>query len=413
MNGITKLQISDRKINPFGGINFIISAMREKKIDELIDKHLGKRPKQANYSYSDVILSWIYANLCGAERLEDIQHIRTLFHIPGLKVPSSDRISQIFRSLATKKEIFKGTTGIEHEFNTHSSLNNLMFDIISKLNLLKNQDYILDYDNTVIECEKFDSKKSYLLCNGYQPAVCFINKLPVYIENRNGNSPAKYKLNETLERGLEFLWTKGININKIRSDSAAYQSKIFKLLDKHPSIEYFIRVPVSKYFCKKVFTIKKWEYKRNFEAEIGDKPFFVFGKWRRLLAIRKQDSEGEYTYSGILTNNLTMVNQEVLFFYNQRGAIERNFDDLKNNFNWSRLPFSFLNENTVFLIIGAIAHIIYQYVINAFSKKLKFVKKNFRLKNFIFNFITVGSEWVDQNILRLYTSKPYQKLMIC
>jgi hypothetical protein len=56
MNGITKLQISNRKINPFGGINFIISAMREKKIAELIDKQLGKRPRQARYSYSDVIL---------------------------------------------------------------------------------------------------------------------------------------------------------------------------------------------------------------------------------------------------------------------------------------------------------------------------------------------------------------------
>jgi hypothetical protein len=56
MNGITNLQISDRKINPYGGINFIISAMREKKIDELIDNRLGKRPKQVQFSYSDILL---------------------------------------------------------------------------------------------------------------------------------------------------------------------------------------------------------------------------------------------------------------------------------------------------------------------------------------------------------------------
>jgi len=87
--------------------------------------------------------------------------------------------------------------------------------------------------------------------------------------------------------------------------------------------------------------------------------------------------------------------------------MERNFDDLKNNFNWSRLPFSFLNENTVFLIISAIAYIIYQYIINIFSKKVDFVKKNFWLKNFIFHFITVGSEWIDYKTLRLYTNKAY------
>ncbi|MBA7520755.1 hypothetical protein ES705_12852 [subsurface metagenome] len=92
-----------------------------------------------------------------------------------------------------------------------------------------------------------------------------------------------------------------------------------------------------------------------------------------------------------------MTDKEVFFFYNQRGAIERNFDDLKNNFNWGRLPFSFLNENTVFLIISVIAYIIYQYIINTFSTKVKFVKKTFRLKNFIFHFITVGSEWIGLN----------------
>ena len=69
-----------------------------------------------------------------------------------------------------------------------------MLDIILKFKLLKREkNYLLDYDNTIIECEKYDSKKTYLHYSGYQPGVCFINKIPVYIENHNGNSPAKYK----------------------------------------------------------------------------------------------------------------------------------------------------------------------------------------------------------------------------
>ncbi len=108
-----------------------------------------------------------------------------------------------------------------------------------------------------------------------------------------------------------------------------------------------------------------------------------------------------------------MTNKEVFSFYNQRGAIERNFDDLKNNFNWSRLPFSFLNENSVFLIISAIAYIIYQYIIRKFAKKVEFVKRTFRLKNFIFHFMTVGSEWENNTKLILYTEKNYQILMRC
>jgi len=213
MNGIPKLQISSRKINPFGGINFIISAMKEKKIDELIDKYLGKRPKQANYSYSDILLSWIYSNLCGAERIEDIQQTRSLFNIPNLKMPSSDRISQIFRSLATPIEIFNSTSGVKHQFNIHNGLNNLMLNVALKLKMLKKDtEYTLDYDNTVIDCEKYDSKPTYLKTSGYQPGVCFINKIPVYIENRNGNSSAQVRIKETIERGFKLLENKGITI---------------------------------------------------------------------------------------------------------------------------------------------------------------------------------------------------------
>ncbi len=293
MDGNVKLQISNQKINPFGGINFIISEIKKKKIDELIDNQLGIRPKQAKYSYSDVILSWIYSNLCGAERLEDIQHIKTLFNIPGLKIPSSDRVSQIFRSLVTETEIFEGRKDIKHQFNIHRSLNDLMLDIILKLNLLEeNRDYVLDYDNTVIACEKYDSNFTYLQFMGYQPGVCFINKIPIYIENRNGNSPAKYKMNETLTRCLELLGTKGIKINRFRSDSAAYQKKVFEFLDRNSNIEYFIRMQTSKCFKGRASVICQWEEIPNLEIEIGCKQLLVFGKKRRVVITRRKINKG-------------------------------------------------------------------------------------------------------------------------
>jgi hypothetical protein len=40
---------------------------------------------------------------------------------------------------------------------------------------------------------------------------------------------------------------------------------------------------------------------------------------------------------------------------------------------------------------------MYHHVIRKFSKRLPFVKNNFRLKNFIFNFIAVTMEWVIEN----------------
>jgi len=412
MNGITNLQISDRKINPYGGINFVISAMREKKIDKLIDKQLGKRIKQALYSYSDVILGWVYSNQCGAERIEDIQQCKSLFNIPNLKMPSSDRVSQIFRSLATKIEIFNSANNVKHQFNIHDGLNNLMLDIILKLRLIKkNKNYTLDYDNTVIDCEKYDSTVTYLKTKGYQPGVCFIDKMPVYIENRNGNSVAQYKIKDTIARGFNILKSKGIVINKFRSDSAACTGELFKYLDKHSNIEYYIKFHKHRNPPMLASMVEEWEELPKYGIYIGCVYYKIYGQTRRFIVTRKIDDDDPENYMAILTNNEILPNKEVYYFYNKRGAIERNFDDLKNNFNWSRIPFSFLNENTVFLIISAMAYIIYQYIINAFSKKVDFVKKSFWLKNFIFHFITVGSEWIGKQTLKLYTDKKYNLLI--
>jgi hypothetical protein len=78
-----------------------------------------------------------------------------------------------------------------------------------------------------------------------------------------------------------------------------------------------------------------------------------------------------------------MSMEEVVHFYNQRGNIENNFKALKHDFNWNHLPFSYMEENTVFLIVSAIADVIYQYIIRKYSDEVDFVKKSFRLKKFI------------------------------
>jgi len=48
------------------------------------------------------------------------------------------------------------------------------------------------------------------------------------------------------------------------------------------------------------------------------------------------------------------------------------------------MPHSFLQENTVYLIIMAFAHIIYKYILEIFSKVVDGLNKTSRLKKFIF-----------------------------
>lgn len=292
-----------------------------------------------------------------------------------------------------------------------------MVDIAKKLKTISGN--TLDYDNVIIETYKHDSTWTYQKTRGYQPGVAFIGQTPVYIEGRSGNSPAAYRIAETIENSIRLLNEKKIPFKYFRSDSAAYQFDVFKLMEAHGK-EFFIRADTVKALRLEAEKIRSWETITTVDEqtfEIGEMDYLPFfgrytakeePKFYRAVVKRIKKAEG-YVYYSILTNNYAMSKGEVLYFYNQRGAIERNFDDLKNNFNWKRIPFSHLNENLVFMIIGAISSIIYKHLVTTFSKKLDFVKKNFRLKNFIFNFITVSSQWVDVT-LKLFTDKNYLKI---
>lgn len=407
---ITKVIKKNEKVCPFGGIYFVMNEIKKKGLSKLIDSSLGERVKQARYSYSDIMLNWIFANMCGAERLEDIEKIREHFEF---KLPSHDVIGRTFKSLSTKTKILKSQTKhsqVKHQFNIHLPLNRLMLDMGLKLNMLKsNKPYTLDYDNTIIENLKHDCTKTYRFNYGYQPGVAFIDKIPVYIEGRNGNSNAITLMRDTLKRCLDLLEEKNIKIDRFRSDSAACQHEIIELMEEK-KIKFYIRLVRNKNFNEKVeANIDSWEKINDSEKEVGGGIYTSRNLKYRMVVIR-EIKNNKYEYRAILTNDFEMSNKQVIYFYNQRGAIEKNFDTLKNDFNWRRLPFSFLNENTVFMIVGAIASIIYQYIIINFSKKIDFVKRKFRLKNFIYHFV-ICSVIFEGGVLQMFTDRNYKPLL--
>ena len=51
-----KVTNSFEKINPFGGINFILDEARKCGIPQLIDSLLGERGKGYTYKYSDIFI---------------------------------------------------------------------------------------------------------------------------------------------------------------------------------------------------------------------------------------------------------------------------------------------------------------------------------------------------------------------
>ena len=100
--------------------------------------------------------------------------------------------------------------------------------------------------------------------------------------------------------------------------------------------------------------------------------------------------------------------KDIITFYNEHGASEKNFDIQNNDFGWSHLPFSFMAENMVFMMVTAMLKNF--YLVRHISDKVKPLKKTSRLKAFILHFVSVPAKWVRtgrQNVLNLYTNKTY------
>ena len=67
---------------------------------------------------------------------------------------------------------------------------------------------------------------------------------------------------------------------------------------------------------------------------------------------------------------------------------------MNNDFLWKKMPFSFLQENTVFLIMMAICRNLFYFLTD-------FIKPNYRLKKFIFRFMIVPAKWIKQGRMKV------------
>jgi len=424
-----KIEIAKPTINPFGGLNFVVEEIRKSGIKELIDNELGERACQSKYNYSDIFLALWLIFFSGGDCAEDIEeHLEDCFlGLPGVKIPSADTILRVQKQLATPKERYISSQGIEHEFNINLIMNKLMVKMLKELKLIKGgNEYDFDYDNQIINNEKYDSRKTYKMKNGYFPGVASINEMVVYIENRNGNSNVKYLQEETLERAYGILAEEGIKINRSRMDCGSYTKEVVTVVEKY-SRKFYIRAQKCANLEEKVREIESWEKVRinykNYElASIEYQPFGLKDKSYRLVIMREANKTGQMDlftgdamkYRSILTNDRESTEQDIIEYYNKRGSSEKIFDMMNNDFGWSKMPFSFMNENTVFLVAMAMCRNLYKYLIEKFSKTYKFLKRNFRLKKFIFRFIAVAAKWIKrgrQNTLKLYTSKNYTVLL--
>lgn len=423
-----KIQNFKTTVNPFSGNSLVNHYFNKSGMSQLIDNELGDRVKYVGYQYSEIFRNLTNVFLSGGDAIEDINthfgaHLKS---IPENNVPSADTVLRSFKELITENTVYTSDSGLSYNFNINNKLNRLNIKSLKLTKQLKSGGcYDFDYDNQINANNKWDAKKTYKKNKGYFPGVATIGNNIVGIENRDGNANVKFKQEDTLERFYTQLKSEDISVNRSRMDAGSYSKNIIDVVDKHSKL-FYIRANKSIDMFKQINNIPDWEtVEINFKNyEVASMPFTQFYKDRdyRLVIMREKSSDAQldvftgdtYIYRSILTNDHESTEKEVVEYYNARGASEKIFDEMNNDFGWKHLPFSFLNENNAFMIITAMIKNFYNYFIAMVAEKFEDINPTTRIKRFVFRFITVAGRWVYQGrewILKLFTKRPYNQLI--
>ena len=398
------LKISDSKLTPFGGLHLIHKQLKSKKLSDFIDSKLGSRVKTVGYNYSDILTTRIYTSFCGGSATEDVNYIRehTLAHLKNFAVPSPDTILRGDVELSTPCDYITTASGTKNKINVNTRMNQLLigcakhFDIFQTTSEL--QDLTYDFDHQFIAAEKYDATYSYKKEKGYFPGVVSMQGVPVYIEGRNGNCNVKTEQLATHQRAIEALSSQEIFPNRARMDAGSYIKEVVDFFHSK-NILFTIRANQSQALLETASRNKDWN---NCTIGIQDMQVtslaYLFGDAaHRIVAYRVPNKSKQintttkdaFKYMFIITNDWEMSEKQVIEYYNARGASEKIFDIQNNDFNWNCMPHSVLEENTVYLIIMAIAHIIYKWLLSIFSELVDGLTNSSRLKKFIFRFVAV------------------------
>lgn len=421
---MAKIQIKSEELTPFGGI-FSIMEQFDSKLSSVIDSTLGMRCKLYGYQYSEIIRSLMSVYFCGGSFIEDVT-THLMYHLslyPTLRTCSADTILRAIKELTQDNISYTSDTGKTYDFNTADKLNTLFPNcLLSTGQLKEGEGYEIDFDHQFIETEKYDAKPTYKKFLGYRPGVAVIGDMIVGIENSDGNTNVRFHQKDTLRRFFERIEQKGLTVNRFRADCGSCSEEIVEEVGKH-CMTFYIRASRCGSLYDDIFALRGWK-----REELGGSEFelnsILVEKWKGRayrLVIQRQKRidgeldlwEGEYTYRCILTNDYESSEKEIVKFYNLRGGKERIFDEMNNGFGWSRLPKSFMAENTVFLLLTALIHNFYKTIMSRLDTKAFGLKKTSRIKAFVFRFISVPAKWImtaRQYVLNIYTeNRAYAK----
>ena len=425
-----KVQIKSEEFTPFGGIFYVINLFRH-LVARHVDTYLGPRCLLYGYQYGEVLTTMTGNFFSGGDRTEDINVLKgKLPQHPGFRLCSPDTVLRCLSELSCPDTVYMSGEGKSYRFNTAECLNGLLVYVAVMSGLLRpGRRYDLDFDHEFLASETWDAMPTYKHFYGYGPGCAVATdvltgqEVIAGIENRDGNTPVKFHQEDTLERILLNFIEQGMRIRYARVDCGSYTKNVIKLLLEH-SERIFVRAGMCRSLRDKLQApYRQWRKTTvgDLETEVLSLPFDGFdgeiGHCRLVVQRQKKErgtqldcfeegGDDVYVYRAILTNEWDMTEEEVIEFYNQRGAKEKVFDQMDNDFGWHYLPKGLLRENTVFMILTAIIRNFYRLMLRDRRLRAFGIQAGTRMKAFINKVVSVVARWTRggrRDILTVYT----------
>ena len=335
--GELKIQYSDKKVTPFGGMKLLKDFIDKTDIiKDLESVNIPQPQSNAGINPIDIIQGFWLSIFTGASRYIHADWLRydtVLQEIFDIKrLPSQATYSRFFHKFNWKlnNEIFPQ---LQYKFLEQIDIGALTIDLDSSV--------ITRYGNQEGAKKGYNPKK--MGRNSHHPLIAFIDQTRMVVNAwmRSGNTADLNNWEDFLYETFKVI-LKNKEVGLVRADSGFYSNEFLKWFEKE-ELNYIIAVKFYENIKYQIGAVKEWT-NISYGLDVCEMKFKPDnGEMRRYIIVRKKLSkypnsggkllfdEPIYRYSAYVTN-LTLPVDQIYNIYNTRADCENRIKELKYDF---------------------------------------------------------------------------------
>ncbi len=335
--GELKIQYSDKKVTPFGGMKLLKDFIDKTDIiKDLESVNIPQPQSNAGINPIDIIQGFWLSIFTGASRYIHADWLRydtvlqDIFDIKRL--PSQATYSRFFHKFnwQLNNEIFPQ---LQYKFLEQINIGALTIDLDSSV--------ITRYGTQEGAKKGYNPKK--MGRNSHHPLIAFIDQTRMVVNAwmRSGNTADLNNWEDFLYETFKVI-LRNKEVGLVRADSGFYSNEFLKWFEKE-KLNYIIAVKFYENIKYQIGAVKEWT-NITYGLDVCEMKFKPDnGEMRRYIIVRKKLSkypnsggkllfdEPTYRYSAYVTN-LTLPVDQIYNVYNTRADCENRIKELKYDF---------------------------------------------------------------------------------